>query len=234
MTMAPTIQIFVGKTTFQAAYADGMPTYRVERARGRGTYDCVIVSPDYKGETKVFGAEEIRRAIAWEKALDNTMSKIDAWYDKIPLGAIVHYDNGFGQYVRCRVVMGTTVHSAGKSVKCLLPIALVGNWYKNDLPHRRLTGELVKGYHAERIEKGEMFRPSTVYEVNPHGPDPKNMPALDLTVPEATPEQVERMRLNKAIEEIRNAAETGEYPRDTLDKLFAMTCAALQVVTPFK
>lgn len=229
-------KVVVNKTKFRAIHADSNALWLVVGARGRDTYDCVIVKEgefsDYDGTRKVFGGEEIRRSIKMEQFWNKSFSDSDTWYNQLPLGAIVHYNNGFKNFVRCEVVRGTTVHTGDAIVTCLKPIALVGEWREYDLPRRLPTGELVKGYHAERIEKGETFRPhtSSIYEGSTEparfGLDPRNLPALNLTVPEATTEEVEKLRLNTAIREIADACRIGENPAATLDKILAMATAA--------
>lgn len=209
------VKIVVGKTEFRAIYADSNALWRVMKARGRGTYDCVIVPEgeysDYAGTPKVFGAEEIVRSIKLASFFDKSANDSDAWYNSLPLGAIIHYSNGFKEFVRCEVVMGKTVHTGDALVKCLKPIALVGEWREWDLPRRLPTGEIERGYHAKNIDAGETFRPHATsnyehpkFSDRTRGPDPRTLKPIALTLPELSKGDETKARLNKAVLAIRD------------------------------
>lgn len=119
----------------------------------------------------------------------------ESFYRKMKPGHIFHYHNAFEQFVRCEAVKEN-----GKMV--LRPTALVGKWSPTDLPHRRMDGSVSVGYHAKRIADGETFSPSAcnITEFNlrlaqEYG-DPSKMDAIDLSVPEATPEQETQAKLH--------------------------------------
>ena len=106
-------KIVPGKTRFYAVYADGRPQWEVTRSRGDGVWEAKVVkSLDWEGTVKVFTTEEISKALAWEAFFKKNAKDHGSFYESLPLGTIVHYDNGFENWVRCEVVLGTTVHNA--------------------------------------------------------------------------------------------------------------------------
>lgn len=107
----------------------------------------------------------------------------DAWWDSLEPGTILHYHNGFGEYVRCEVVVQAwnSVSAHHDAAPCLQPIALVGNWDKFHAP-----------YHAKKVhDRTGAWRPSTgcVYEhpdfCPPRGENasivPTDLEPLDIT-----------------------------------------------------
>lgn len=183
-------------TKFRSAYADGNCEWEVKSSRGRDTWNCEIVAEDldYAGTKKVFGTEEIQRSLdmaeVWQKSTDAS----ENFFKKQVPGTILHYSNGFGSYVRCRVT------GEGK----LLPLALVGKWSNIDLPKRMENGFVNEGYHVKQIKQGKVFRPhaSTVYEYQhrENEPDPNTMQPISLELPEMTPDDTAKadkhIRLN--------------------------------------
>lgn len=207
--MATTVKI---GTRFRSVYADSNALFEITRKAGPSAWEAVITreSGDYEGVAKLFSTEEVRRSLKAESFWKNTRAKSNDFYTTAKLGSVVHYHHGFGGYIRCEVVMGVTVHSDGKTVKCLKPVALVGNWKPYDLPRRNRDGSIHLGYHAGSIAKGEVFSPhaSNIWECpefNRAGnPNPTSMPAVDLSVPAMTSDEeaaakLEALRL-KAIE----------------------------------
>jgi hypothetical protein len=178
----PPVQI---GTEFHAHYADGNPRWRVIGKQGRDAWRCEVVeSPDWHGTVKLYSTQEIQRAVAQSKVFEDLRQIHDDWYAKQEIGSVVHYDNGFGeQWVRGRIALVD-----GK--KQIIPTALVGSrWGTHDLPNRRPDGVIHYPYHADKILKGEAFQPneSSIYEANPEKYrrlDPRNLPTIDLTVPE--------------------------------------------------
>jgi hypothetical protein len=128
---------------------------------------------------------DVQAQIRSTLAYDQMNKKHESFYSSLEPGQIVHYHNGFGQYVRCEATRD------GSKMK-LKPIALVGNWDKFDLPRRLNDGSIALGYHAEQIEKGELFEPheSNIYEASGFVPnpahkekDPRKMEPISLEVP---------------------------------------------------
>ena len=216
---------------FHAPIADGNPEWEVTGKAGRGVWRAKCLGEDYCGEVRAFTEAQIRHSVGMARAFARTHD--EDWYASQPLGRIVHYHNSFGKYVRCEVVMGTTVHNKA-SHKCLKPIALVGAWGKGDLPRRMNDGSIYLGYHADQIAKGECFEPhfGCIYETGRQGghhfgEDPRTMPALDLSVPELSAEETAKANLWKAVQAAQ-AALTSEddYNRGPRERLEA----ALKVI----
>lgn len=189
-------------TQFRAGYADSNALWEVKSSRGRGAWNCEIVNEkmvvdgkeydgDYVGVKKVFGTEEIQRAVGLSKLFDNLHKRSDDFYASLREGQVVHYQNTHGVYVRCKVVK-----KDGENV--LKPVALVGEWRGYDLPHRYPDGKVAKGYYPEMIEKGETFHPHDSNIVESPGyasrrevkaEDVAKLPEIDLTVPAPTKQE---------------------------------------------
>ena len=225
-------KIVPGKTRFYAVYADGRPQWEVTRSRGDGVWEAKVVkSLDWEGTVKVFTTEEISKALAWEAFFKKNSKDHGSFYESLPLGTIVHYDNGFENWVRCEVVLGTTVHNA-KPHKCLKPIALAGNWRSYDLPQRDLTGTIRLGYHADHIAKGECFEPNfgSIYEANSLNwkTNPCTLKALDLSVPPLSPAEEATAKLWQAVTKAREALDSQES--DPTKRLLAAQAAIESVL----
>lgn len=209
---APAVNI---GTTFHYPYADGNPLWRVVKARGDGTWDCVVdqKEPDWAGTKKVFGSEEISRSISASAMWDRLADRHDDFWAGVKEGQTVHYHYGFGQYVRGVVVRG---EHHGKRGLVMRPVAVVGAWREYDLPRWYDTGTYSEGCHAVRmIAAGETMQPNSTSMlesadfVPPRGPtagfDPTGVAPIDLTPPLPTPEQAETARLLGIVEAIRVA-----------------------------
>lgn len=132
----------------------------------------------------------VDRADAWT----DLFAKGDDWWASQPVGTVLHYDNGFEQYVR-----GEVVQIDGK--RMLRPTALVGNviplgatteqrlergWGTTDIVGRTAWGEVKYGYHARKVMDGEAWQPSTScvvespeYNAERRKVDPRGLPAID-------------------------------------------------------
>lgn len=191
---------------FHSIIADSNALFEVTRQVGRSdVYEAkVIPGPfsDYAGTVKVFHGREIRARMALENAIDHSQQSSEDFWARQKIGTQLHYHNGFGNVVRGEVVLMKN----GK--KGLLPTALVGKWRPYDLPQRLADGSIHLGYHADKIAKGEAWQPhsSCVYESPDCAksyraePDPRKLPALDLTPPAAIDtEREEKVRLIQRI-----------------------------------
>lgn len=180
---------------FRAVYADSNALWEVKRTRGRGVYVCEIVNEpieyngrmidsDYAGTQKLFASEEIQQIEALEELLNKSAEKHEVFYQGLTLGSVVHYHHGFGQFIRCRVVVATGEDIAREehcSVRlgetCLREEALVGAWRDYELRPGN--------YHVEGVKKGRIFRPhaTNIFEnpqaksVHAHS-NPAGLPAL--------------------------------------------------------
>jgi len=185
------ITVVVPGLTFHFPYADGQPLFRVIKPRGAGVWDCAIddSDPDYAGKPLVFEDEEILDRVNSKEYYSQVISSSETWWQAQPVGSIVHYHNGFKEYVRCRVV------EVG-GAKCVVPIALVGEWSAHDLPKVTPWGQVREGYYSRNIRNQEHFKPNytTIFEASARKqaagvPDPRCMPEIDLTIPAITEDQ---------------------------------------------
>ena len=207
--------------TFRSAYADSNPLWRVMGRAGTGMWRCVtqpetivvggksMVVDDYAGVARGFTTSDIERTKAWAKRFENVMSDHERFISELPIGAVVHYNDSFKRWIRL-------VRVAGEEHKRLLPVALLGDWSKWDLPHRLPDGSIDRGYHAERILKGDAMEPniSCIYEgmsatSRARHEDPRNMVPVSLDVPDMNDGDV---RLARAIAEYRAVLEALAVP----------------------
>jgi len=199
--MVAVIQIKKG-LKFHAPLADGNPEWEVTGKAGSGVWRAKCLDEDHRGEVRAFTDAQIRQAVGMARAFERTHNDNDAWYASQPLGRIVHYDDGFENWVRCEVVMGTTSHNASPH-KCLKRIALCGKWGLLDLPRRLPDGTVYRAYHADKVHSGECFEPNftNIYESGrrPAAKDPAMLLALDLSVPELDVEEAAKAKLWAAV-----------------------------------
>jgi len=224
-------------TKFPSVIADGNPEWEITKRRGRGVWEAKCLGEDYGGTVRVFTDAQVRQSVGMSNFFAKNASEHDTYYASLKLGAIVHYHNSFGEFVRCEVVMGTTVHDK-KMHKCLKPVALVGAWKAYDLPRRGVDGTITYGYQADKIRKGECFEPNfgSIYETGSQGGrhfevDPSKLPALDLSVPDITPEAEVQAKLWKAVKAAQAALASEDDhkvgPRERLEAALKMIQSAL-------
>lgn len=204
--MAKRVVIHPG-VQFRSAYADSNALWEVKTARGKGCWNCEIVNEkividgktydgDYVGVAKVFGNEEIEASVLSMKACDDGQKEHKAFMESLQPGQIVHYDNGFKSLVRCKVVMLEGIK------KCLLPIALVGEWKSWDLPKRTDNGVEELPYYPRMIRSEETFTPnySCIVESSRYAKGKRGftaasaaaLPEIDLGVPPVSPQMKAR------------------------------------------
>ena len=215
-------KIIPGKTTFHAIIADSNALWRVVSPRGSDTWDCVVdaADVDYAGTKRVFGGEDILRAVQQAKLWNELRTNNRDFWASRELGEVLHYEDFINRWVRGTVVQGKD--KDGKNAKVLLPTALVGKWTKFDLPMWTDAGIFREGsYHVQKIAAGETFQPheSTVWEHKQamgqpvHG-DPRGMDEIDLSALSPTIEQRAASVLLKQIEAIREAV---SHPSEVTD-----------------
>jgi hypothetical protein len=195
---------------------------------GNGTYQCVSEQDlDYNGVVRYYDANQIQGLVQWEQNVDRMFRSKDDWWATRRIGEVLHYDNGFGQFVRGVVVL------QGDEKK-LKPTALVGRWGSHELPKRRPNGEIYYPYHANKVvnqPEDAAWQPSEscVFE-NPRYSksvqrvgDPRRMKPIDLSVPDMTPEQQAQAKLEQAIDRVRDVLEnryqTSAHPREVLESI---------------
>lgn len=197
---------------------------------------------------------DVERMVEMEKSWHRAATEPnDVFYGSLKPGDIVHYHNGFGQYVRCEVVTApgwkSKIGTPGIAGVALKPIALIGHvrrgkeapypnevggtdgWYEWDLYRRFPDGEVHRSYHVEQVLNGELMQPhaSNMYEYEGFhdrlGLDPRTMPPIDLTPPPLDSAAERRVPLVKALTRIRQIIEDA----DTADE--ASLRGALESIT---
>lgn len=247
--------IVVGKTQFRWTYADSNPLWVVTRKVGKDTFEATsqdepieidgkIYEGDYAGIVQAFRGDDIRRAVDFDQRWAEAGNANDQFYAQLRLGQVVHYDNGFTQFIRCEVV-------EENGEKQLKPIALIGNWRDGELVTRYPNGDVRKSYHVEQVESGRPFHPhfSCIWEA--YGPakrkdsmrfvtsighlndigkarhaelryqvafDPTKEQPLTWELPPMSPKEEQVARLWEAIEEIKDMLSTEELYRSTEPK----------------
>ena len=151
-----------------------------------------------------------KSAVGWDDLMDESRDESETFFENLKPGSVVHYCNGFNNYVRCEV---TQDHQ-------LMPRELVGDWKSYDLPQRQRDGSIYLGYHAQSIVKKEAFRPhaSNVYEFNHKASavDPRGLPAQSLEVrPMTANEEIEAGKY-KLLNHIQEIVRSDEHP----DRIF--------------
>jgi hypothetical protein len=205
--------------------ADGYAYYRVVKDRplmlehipfGDG---YAIPAAHLKGLTVADVVKQLSASKFWKKHMDEN----DRFYDNLKVGQIVHYHNGFKQYVRCRAI-------ETDGTKKLLATALVGNWSDYDLPGRYSDGTECIPTWAKWVKEGHIFDPnvSCIYEGNPSGPDPATMPELSLEVPPMTQEQKYYREAYTALKKIGELYEgQGPNPVEALREIYRVSKMAV-------
>lgn len=198
--------VLVGRF-IQHAHADSHAIYTITREVG----NKVEIKVCKIGDGWVLPAWGEKALIARSKA-EGFLRQRDMWADmatqeadwwaKQSIGTVVHYSNGFNQYIR-----GIILVVDGE--KKMMPTAMVGDWRPYDLPRRQADGSIYYGYHAEGIVNKTPMRPnaSNMYECPDHprrGDDPSKMEPVSIDVPEMTAAQQKLAALTTKIEMIRN------------------------------
>jgi len=192
---------------FRSVYADSNPLWEVVKSVGKAVWSCVIIEgEDWIGERKPFTTDEILQAMSHDQTIDNLVRRTDEFYESLPVGEILHYENFGDCWVRCKVVKID-------NGQALQAIALVGNWPQHELANRSLDGTIHKGYYVQKIEGGFWFQPSEscIYEWkfpngdprwSLHGSGPQNLTPLSWELPELTPAEQVRAEQWQRINEI--------------------------------
>ncbi len=199
---------------FHYSHADANPLWTVVENRGRGMWIAEIKEdPDWQGQKKAFSSEEIEGCLKLELFWKDLTNGSDAFFAQLTPGSVVHYHSGHGSFVRCKVTDG----------RQLLPIALVGEWSKHDLPRYMNTGEVYPGYHVKQIQEQKTFRPnaSNIYEFKPgnHKVDPTNLPVINTTLPPLAQEQQDKAAQYRKLETIQHLVKQHLEPEVIFEQL---------------
>jgi hypothetical protein len=169
--------------------------------------------------------DEVRQQLRARRARDLLDKKNDDFYESLEVGQTVHYDHGFGAYVRCEVVLGSHDGESVVPRKVLRSVALVGNWREYDLPRREPDGSITWGYQVEKIRDRSVFHPheSCIWESprcagrGRHVQDPYEMEPVDVSGPPPMDEEGEEAaRLWRLVGQVRSAAGAASDPRACL------------------
>jgi hypothetical protein len=201
-------------TTFRSVHADSNALWKVRKVQGKDCWLCeiqnepieingVLHDSDYVGTQRVFLTSQIKASKSSENFFANLGKQHDQFYESLTVGQQVHYMNFRDAFVRCIVIK-----EEGKNV--LKPIALVGNWNDSNLPYRYPNGEIYYPTYAKSVIDGKTMTPnaSNIWENGKNGNDPINLPAIDLTVPEMTEQQIIIAKMLKSIKAIQGHCET--------------------------
>jgi len=227
-------------TRFRTQIADGNPEFECEAEIRTGVWRCVgtsdpftfddgtTVMSDSHGTIIIQPVEEIRRAVRIANSYDQQVKKSEDFWSTIKLGQILHYHNGFGEYVRCEVIVGRPGDnsiSGGdyEGLLCMQPIALIGNWERDKPVRRTLWGDVQYNYHAKKIiENTGAWRAneSCIFEYagfkqpqHPKAPaDPRTCKPLSLTPPSLTATETQSAADCKTRNEVASRLRDGFTP----------------------
>jgi hypothetical protein len=193
----------------QHAYADSAAIYTIvaitktkARIRVEDVGDAWVL-PAWGRETLIPLAQA-RAFVAQRDGLAAIFSRTDGWWESQKIGAVVHYDNAFGEYVR-----GVIVEHEGQ--KQMRATALVGNW--RSLWSRSADGTVHYSHHAQEVIDGKLMQPnaSNMVEYPEHqlkdNPDPRKLSARSLDVPAMTPAERKLAEIAKLHQAVKKALE---------------------------
>lgn len=185
------------------------------------TYGGRTIDSDHAGTVMEFPTSTVVQALRRAAAFERLMNDQDAFWDQVNVGDVLHYVNGSGQFVRGTVVTGEDGN------KALKPEALVGTWKAYDLPRRDQFGDIHYGYQAAKIREGKAWtpNPSCIFEAGTkdQSVNPTDLPTLDLTLPEPTPEDQWRYARERLLRDIGRVALDVDMPaEERLSKVAAM------------
>ena len=206
----------------QHAYADSAAIYTIvaitktkARIRVADVGDAWVL-PAWGRETLIPLAQA-RAFVAQRDGLAAIFSRTDGWWESQKIGAVVHYDNSFGEYVR-----GVIVEHEGQ--KQMRATALVGTGWKR-LWSRSADGTVHYEHHAQEVIDGKLMQPNASNMVEYpehklHGADPRQMTPLSLDVPEMTAAERKLAEIAKLHKAVKKALEI-ESPRgqQSIDEL---------------
>lgn len=190
--------------------ADGYAVYVVSKSEPLTLQHVPYMDAYQANEATIRGINKntVRSQIMRDRVFAKMRDTNADFYASLKVGQTVHYDNGFGSYVRCEVVRGESVHSKGVEQNVLKPVALVGDWRPYDLPRRMPDGSVNYGYQVEKIRKGETMTPheSTIWE-SPRcarrGADPTGMQPISLEVPGMSGDEEQKAALWRKVARLR-------------------------------
>ena len=175
-------------------------------------YVCAVAcEPGDEPETRYLHKLELLEKIAAYEKEKKEEKENKRFWKTVPLGSTIHYHNCYGAFVRGVVIKTNTEDQQ----HCFMPTALVGKWSEHDLPKLLPDGTVGISHYAKSVlppKPEHAYRPHTscIYESpffvkSVHVvQDPRTLPEIKLVIPTPTEEQLENIKLTKAVEEVRN------------------------------
>jgi len=182
-------------------------------------HDGKTYDGDYAGQQQVFTDQQILSSIGMANLFQGMADETDQFQASLKVGDIIHYDNGFNQFVRCEIAL-----KDGKTYA--QPIALVGEWHSHDLPRRYEDGTVYNGYHADQILNPDKERSGTKEHWFPNASstyespsyhrkaksiDPRNLDPIDLTLAEMDEGEAELARVWQIVKSVKAALESAAF-----------------------
>lgn len=211
---------------FRFTIGDCHALWKVLRKNSYNSWECtcqnepVVINnksymSDYAGSIRFFATSELSSYIESFKQLEQQKEEQRNWYNQLQVGQIVHYCNGFDNFVRCKVV--SCEETKDGYTRTLMPIGLVGNWKQYDLPRRLPDGEIYYGVYPDKIRRRECMNPhiSNMYEHKSFrrgNVNPQTLLAITLDVPEMLEEEKSSAKKFKILNEIRNILDSDQNP----------------------
>jgi hypothetical protein len=158
--------------TFAADYCDGRYRWTVDEViDGR----VVLASSeeatrDWGIGQKAYTVEDVGTSMKLDDFWEQHRRVHDSFWDNVQVGAMIHYHNGFGEWVR-----GTVIERDGK--KLLDPTAMVGDWTHHWEYH---WAKLVRGDGAWQPSVSNIYESGQWSRGDTHG-DPTTMEPLDFS-----------------------------------------------------
>jgi len=124
--------------------------------------------------------QDARAQVEADRRWQQLRREKEAAYEKLLKdNEVLHYHDGFGQYIRCEVVVADhDGHTIKKGEQCLKEAALVGAWRDYDLR--------ADSYHMKGVREGRLMKPhiSNLYEYSEdlqrRHPDPRKLEPLQV------------------------------------------------------
>lgn len=227
---------------FRAIIADCNALWKVLRSQGKGAWLCEVVNEpwthdgktydgEHAGTQKAFLSQEILASVGMAAMFQRHDDASKSFKDSLQVGDVVHYRNSGNSFVRCEVAIND------KGEKYAKPVALVGDWFKHDLPRRMADGTVYLPYHPKSIlepdaeggkaDKAWFPNASCTVESPEYSDrnriDPRNLEPIDLSVPEMSEQEAEDARCVRLIAKVREATDQRDKaPQFVLDEIFAL------------
>ena len=167
--------------------------------------------------------KRVASARAWDQMTRRHNKAVKDFWESVQTGDTLHYRHFHGQFYR-----GTAVQQSDGQM-AMQVTSLVGDWPAHTLPRRDACGEVRTNPTVRKVMDGEIMRPnaslifeSPEYSGSDRDTDPRTLPEVDLTLPDPTPEEQDRINLERLLREVREASEEGGHPQERLDKIKAL------------